>query len=275
MSTRDAITLTGKPSRLSVALRDLKDTARNWRLWFFLGWGDVRKQYRRSFLGPIWITLSLCIFISAYGAVGSMVFGIEIATYIPYLTLGHVVFSLMNFLIIDSCQAYITSEQLLKQLPVPKLVPVLRVQVRNWIIFLHHLLIPCLVLLIFDVSVSSQALFSLFGLVIAAIWSLGAGTLLAIVCARFRDVPLVIVNLMQVLFFVTPVLWVDASLSGSARLLVDLNPIAAILKTVRDPLLGSVPDFGVWAYAIGCAFGALLIGLVAFVTFRKRIVYWL
>ena len=68
--------------------RDLLSGIRAWRLWTMLGWNDIRQRYRRSVLGPFWITISMAVFITLLGVIYSHIFNIELRTYLPYLSLA-------------------------------------------------------------------------------------------------------------------------------------------------------------------------------------------
>src|SRR3712207_4312363 len=59
-----------------------RDLARGWEqreLWLQLGWQDIRQRYRRSVLGPIWITISMAVTAIALGILYSALFGLELA----------------------------------------------------------------------------------------------------------------------------------------------------------------------------------------------------
>ena len=71
--------------------RDLLAGIRAWRLWTMLGWNDIRQRYRRSVLGPFWITISMAVFITLLGVIYSHIFKIELKTYLPYLSLGYII----------------------------------------------------------------------------------------------------------------------------------------------------------------------------------------
>ncbi|MEA2755782.1 MAG: lipopolysaccharide transport system permease protein, partial [Aliidongia sp.] len=64
---------------------DLYRGLRAWRLWTMLGWNDIRLRYRRSVLGPFWMTLSMAIFIVTLGLIYSRIFHAELRTFLPYI----------------------------------------------------------------------------------------------------------------------------------------------------------------------------------------------
>jgi lipopolysaccharide transport system permease protein len=93
-------------------------------------------------------------------------------------------------------------------------------------------------------------------------------------CARFRDIPPIIGSVMQMAFFVTPVIW-KPELIGEKAWLLPLNPFFTLLEVVRGPLLGTIPDryiylsAGLSSLAIcGCAW-------LLFARVRNRIAFWI
>ena len=97
--------------------------------------------------------------------------------------------------------------------------------------------------------------------------------LLGMLCARFRDVGEIVASLMQVLFFLTPILWRPSSL-GSYEWAVLGNPAYALIELARGPLLGETPDARLWGVALGLTIVGLSGTFFVFARFRGRIAYW-
>jgi lipopolysaccharide transport system permease protein len=99
--------------------------------------------------------------------------------------------------------------------------------------------------------------------------------LLGAIAARFRDVPMIIASIMQISFFITPVMWRPDQLTERAQWLVHLNPLASYLEILRQPLLGHTASLQAWltACAMLCVLGIAFVALYRHV--RRRIVYWL
>jgi ABC-2 type transporter len=80
---------------------------RAWPVWGLMGWDDIRQRYRRSVIGPFWITLSMGIFILVLGVIYSRLFHTELKSYLPYLTAGFIVWGFMSAAASESCIAFI------------------------------------------------------------------------------------------------------------------------------------------------------------------------
>ncbi|MEE8435857.1 MAG: ABC transporter permease, partial [bacterium] len=81
---------------IRLAIRDLSDGLANWPLWLMLGWHDIRLRYRRSVIGPFWLTISLGIWVATIGTLFTKIMGIPAAVYIPHLALGLLAWTMIS-----------------------------------------------------------------------------------------------------------------------------------------------------------------------------------
>jgi ABC-type polysaccharide/polyol phosphate export permease len=261
--------------QVASARADLIAGFNRWRLWLLLGVGDIRQRYQRSRVGQFWITLSMLVTIVALGGVYSYLFRMSLRDYLPSLTLGIVVWSLISSVVIEACTVFTGAGNYLQQTPLPKSMFVHRMLVRNLVTFAHNMTIVPLLYLAFRIVPGWPILLAPIGLVIVTLNGFWIGLLLGMFCARFRDMPQMIASLMQIAFFITPVMWRQDQLPANVSWVVDINPLANLLRLIRDPLMGRVPTL--LAYVMGIVL--ILIGfsvtLPFFVRFRARIVYWL
>jgi lipopolysaccharide transport system permease protein len=271
-STLPPLTPVGYQQR---AWEDVRQGFLSWRVWWLLGIGDIRQRYRRSRIGQFWITLSVAIFIIAIGVVYSVLFKQPIQEYLPYLATTYVVWLLLAGIVIDSTSAFVQAENFLRQQALPKTTFVLRILVRNFVSFAHNIIVLPFIFLVFGVSPAWTWFAALGGIVLIAIVGFLGGLICAILCTRFRDLPQIIQNFIQVAFFISPVTWQVELLDEQFRYLVNVNPFAAFLRIVSEPLLGRIPDIATYASAGLTIVVLALIAWPLFSRFRQRIVYWL
>jgi ABC-type polysaccharide/polyol phosphate export permease len=254
---------------------DIRQGLQDWRVWWLLGIGDIRQRYRRSRMGQFWITLSIAIFIVAIGTVYSTLFKQPIQQYIPYLATTFIVWTLISGIITDSTSAFIQAEGFLRQQALPKSTFILRVLVRNFVSFAHNIIVLPVVFLVFGIFPSWTWFAALGGLLLVIVFGFLAGLTCAILCTRFRDLPQIVQNFMQVAFFISPITWQVELLGEEARHWVILNPFAAFLRIVSEPLLGRMPDMIAYTSAILSILVLACVAWPLFSKFRQRIVYWL
>lgn len=118
-----------------LAWQDCLASLRNWRVWFMLAYQDIKLRYRRSILGPFWITLSMAITVYTMAFLYSHLFHIELNQYFPYLASGMLVWSLIASILNELVDTYTLAEHTLKQIKLPYLLYVHRVVMRNILIF--------------------------------------------------------------------------------------------------------------------------------------------
>ena len=153
-----------------------------------LGWNDIRQRYRRSVLGPFWITISMAVFITLLGVIYSHIFNIGLKTYLPYLSLGYIIWGFISQTTAESFVSFQESERIIRQIRLPYSIYVFRVVWRNFIVFLHTIVIFVPVAIIYDVRPGMTALLALPGLVLVYINQAWVTLSLAILCTRYRDV---------------------------------------------------------------------------------------
>jgi len=262
-----------KDSRAGMA--DIYRGLSSWRTWSMLAWNDVRGRYRRSGLGQFWLTLSMAATIFGMGFVYARLFALNVSTYLPYITVTFVAWGIISTVVVESCNALSENEHMLRQLPLPRSLFACRVIARNLIVAAHNVLLIPVVFIWFHVGINANILWIVLGLGLLVVNAFWIAYLLSIICARYRDVPQIVSSVMQVIFFVTPVIYLPAQLAQRGVTLLKWNPFANLLEIVRDPILGAVPSS--WAL-LSCATMAI-VGLAMVVPFAghyaPRVVYWL
>jgi lipopolysaccharide transport system permease protein len=260
-------------SFIDATRRDLFSALKAWPLWTMLGWNDIRQRYRRSTLGPFWITLSMAMFIGVLGVIYSRIFQVDVKTYLPFLTAGYVTWGFISQVINESCGAFQEGERIIKQIRLPFGLYVFRVIWRNFIIFLHTVVIFLPVALVFRVPLGATIFLVVPGLILLLANMSWIGLMLAILATRFRDMPQIVATLTQILMFATPIMWPVSALNG-APWIAEINPIYHFIELIRAPLLGNQPATLSWMVAIGTLVLGSALSLLLLNRASKRVVFW-
>ena len=88
-----------------LAWNDIADGLKSWRIWLLLAWHAVKLRYRRSTLGPFWITISMAITIYTMGILYGHLFKINLAVYYPFLATGILGWNLISLIVNGSGRA--------------------------------------------------------------------------------------------------------------------------------------------------------------------------
>ncbi|WP_375413877.1 ABC transporter permease [uncultured Bradyrhizobium sp.] len=263
----------GTMDAVATAWSDMISGLASWRLWVHLGWNDILQRYRRSILGPFWLTASMAIMIVALGVLYAGLFNTPVEEFLPFLCVGLLVWTLLASFLVEGGTLFTGSESYIKQIRLPYSVYVYRSTWSKLVIFLHNLIIYFAVLMYFQIWPGTIGLLAIPGLIVVVINGALASLSIGIISARFRDVPPLIGSIVQIVFFVTPIFWKPELLKGR-EYITDFNPFFHLLEIVRAPLLGSVPSAKSWFAVLLITLLNIVITAVFFSRFRSRISYW-
>jgi ABC-type polysaccharide/polyol phosphate export permease len=261
-------------SKAGVAWRDLVDGAAKSWIWTALAVQDIRMRYRGSLLGPFWLTISMLVMAGAMGLIYSRLFGVDTKTYLPYLITGLVVWQFISGMVTEGCDTFLRAQSVIQQIPMPFSIHVYRTVCRNLLVLAHSFVVIPIGLFILRLAVDWHILETVVGLALLALNGVWISLLLGMLSARFRDIPPIVANFLQIGFFITPIFWPIEAL-GDWKPIAALNPLFAAVDVVRAPLLGGVVSETSWivlscATVLGC--GATF---ALFARFRTRIAYWI
>lgn len=238
-----------------------------------LGWLEIKQRYRRSVLGPLWLTISTGAMIAGMGPLYGRLFGLHIGDYFPYLAISFVVWLFIATLINDSCLSFISADGYIKQIKLPLTVHVMRTVWKNLIVLGHNFLIVVLVLLFYRPALGWPLLLVPLAVFVLALNGIWIGLLFGLLCARFRDIPPIVGSFVQVAFFLTPVMW-KADMLGQHAWAADFNPVFHFLQIVRQPLIANDPAVTSWIAVLLVTVLGFAMALAMFSRFRARIAYW-
>jgi ABC-type polysaccharide/polyol phosphate export permease len=201
---------------------------------------DIKLKYSKTILGPLWNSLSMGIFVVAFGFVGSRLWGLDVKNFMPFFCAGFITWTFIATTISESTSILSNHSDTLKSIKTPYLIFIVSMVIKNMIIFLHHILIFFLICLLLSYDLSIYCLYFIPSLLIVTLIGILFSFSWSILCTRFNDLTPLTTNLLQVLFFLTPVFWPAERLQGIYfKLIIELNPMYQILRLIRDPLLGN------------------------------------
>jgi ABC-2 type transport system permease protein len=286
------------------AFADIKAGFSARELWGHLGWQDIKQRYRRSVIGPFWITISQAVLALGLGLLYSQLFKLPVEVFLPYISTGFIIWGFISGCLSEGMETFITNEGLIKQLPAPLSVYMLRTVWRQTLMLAHNMIVYVAVLAIFFGALSKQysllgdglcipdhichpglswtILLAIPGFVLLALNAAWVTLLFGIISTRFRDIPQVVNSLIQLLFYGTPIVWpVDQLMSGGARAgvswilpIVKANPLYHFMQVVRAPLLGQEFSVENWIVVGSITVVGWALALVAMRNYRARVSYW-
>jgi lipopolysaccharide transport system permease protein len=260
-------------SLLTLAIQDFKRAIFQHRVWLHLGWVEVKQRYRRSVLGPWWISLSMLIFILMMGVVFSRLFHQSLSEYIPFFTAGFLFWTFISSSVVEGADIFKSNSGFIKQINLPFSLYIFKHLVRQIIFLMHNFVVYLLVCAFFKFNPGIAVLWEIPGFILFVINVYWICFLVAMMCARYRDIVPMINSFVQIAFFITPISWMPRLLDQNPSLL-KLNPLVYLLDIVRAPLLGSVPANMSWIVCTSMAIIGCCICFIWFSIVRSRIAFW-
>lgn len=245
-----------------------------WQTWALMANQDIQLRYRRSVLGPFWISIALATLVFSIGLLYSQVQHQPFEEFLTFFGCGMVAWTFLLGMISDGCSVIIDSEAHLRNLRLPTPLLAARVVYRNTIVLLHNLLVIGIMLAIFGRAPDWTGLLAIPGLLLYIPIGLFFAIAIGPICARFRDLPQVISSVMQVAFFMTPIFWIPGS-NLDRHVAVMGNPFYHLIEIVRRPLMGDPATAMNWYVSLIALGTVLLLAMISLAVTRKRIFLWL
>lgn len=261
-------------ARHRLARDDLAAAIRLHRLCWVLACLDIKARYRGSLLGPFWLTLSTAVMVGALGFLYSTLFRTDLHEYLPFLALSLVLWGFLQTLVGEACTAFTSQEGMIRAAAMPFFLYAGRIVLRNVLVLAHNIVVIAVVFAIFAIWPGWAALAALPAALVWLVDGIAVAIALGAFCARFRDVPPIVGSVMQIAFFVTPIIWKPELLEHGRRFL-PLNPFFSLIEIVRAPLLGALPSWQVWLAATGYSALVCALSWALFVRVRARLAFWI
>jgi ABC-2 type transport system permease protein len=250
-------------------------------LWGHLGWQDIRQRYRRSLLGPIWISVTMAVTAVALGLLYAGLFNNDIAKQLPNILVGLIIWGFISGCILEGSEVFTANVGLITHLPAPLSVHVYRLIWRQTLFFLHNLVVYVVMLFVFPQPLrwTDLAAVPAFGLlVLNGAW---VAMLFGIFTTRFRDLAPIVQAVVQLAFFLTPIVWIyqdflnspNPAVAERARL-AELNPFLHFVEILRRPMLGQDQQLRYWVVVLVITVVGWGITLLALRRYRARVSYW-
>jgi ABC-2 type transport system permease protein len=275
--------------------------ARAWRLWTHLAWEDVRRKYRRSLVGPFWMSITMATTTLGLGALFGLLLHNQLSTFLPYIGAGLIVWGFIGGCLLEGPECFTASEDVIKHVPTLYTAFALRTVWRQLIVMAHNMVIYVVLLVAFfgplrrsnytmtgvpcrpggltcEPGLGWNAFLAVPGFLLVAATMTAASIGLGIVATRFRDVRPLMAAVVQMLFFFTPISWPLDTFNqevGGGRWIIQVNPLFHLVQVVRQPLVGQRVDWWSWLIACALAIVSWAVALLMLRHFRHRISYWL
>jgi lipopolysaccharide transport system permease protein len=229
--------------------RRLFDWSELWRyreLFFFFTWRDVKIKYKQTVLGFLWAVLQPLLMMGIF----TFFFGRALSIpsqnlpYPIYVFSGLLIWNIFSSGLTSASNSMVGNASIIKKIYFPRLViPVSSVLVALFD-FLMAFVLFAVILIFYQQPVSWQAILIWpMALIVSVMATLGLGVWLSALNVKYRDFRYVIPFLVQVLFFLTPVLYPISMLRYPIlQYALVCSPMFAAVELFRYPLTGIIPN---------------------------------
>jgi ABC-type polysaccharide/polyol phosphate export permease len=255
--------------------KELRDSINNKDFWIYSAKINTYKRYRRSVLGPWWLTLNLLIFVLSVGFIWSLLWKIDLKSYLPFFMFGMVFWELVSSTVGKSISVLKLNENLIKTINVPKLNFNFQVSVIVIINFFHNCFIIIPLGLILNFIQSSYAMIMIIPtLFLFSLNIFFLSIIISILSVRYKDFEMILEHIMRILFLITPIIWMP-SIIPDKSIFLKANILYPYVEIFRLPLQGTFPTFSHYLTVILCT---LILGFLSVLIFeknKKKIVFWI
>ena len=232
-------------------IKDLKEGLQYWRIWCVAAIYGVTLQYRRTYLGTLWLLLTLTVVVLMKTFLFTGVFDKPDWRLVPNMAIGMAVWRLYVALISGGTQAFIRGRPILINQAHPLSVAILSNLTSGLFVFLHGVFPMLIITYLYVKPAWPDILLVIPGFFLILFCLYAVGYVFAIIGTRYRDINNLIASIMTVSFLLTPIIWLPEMAQGKRRIFLDYNPFYHFMEVLRDPLIGQPVEWVNWAVVIG------------------------
>jgi len=229
--------------RKTFSLKDIKELWQYRELLYFFAWRDLKVRYKQTFIGVAWAIfqpfITMVVFSVFFGGLAKI--PSDGVPYPIFVYVGLLFWQFFSTALGDTSNALISNQAIITKVYFPRLILPISTVVTKFVDFLIATLI--LVGLMFYYGymphISGLLILPLL-LLITFMASVGGGLFLASINVKYRDVRYALPFFIQILLFLTPVIY-PASIAGKYSYLLAINPMTGVIQSARAAILGTAP----------------------------------
>jgi lipopolysaccharide transport system permease protein len=265
-SVPSTVTTVIRPKKL-FHLRDLKEIWAYRELLYFFTWRDLKVRYKQTMIGVLWAIIqpfvAMIVFSVFFGNLAKM--PSDNVPYPIFVYTGLLFWQLFSDSLGDISGSLITNQAIITKVYFPRLIIPVSSVVTKFVDFAVSAVILAGLMVYYRIAPSWESIIVVpILLIITAMAAEGLGLFLAAINVKYRDVRYVLPYFMQMLIFLTPVIY-PSSIAGKYSKILALNPMTGVVNNARAVLIGTaqVNWLQIGISVVGCAV-LLFVGIYAF-----------
>lgn len=253
----------------------VRDSFRHRELIWALALKELKIRYKRSVLGFLWALLNPLLLMIVTTLVFSSLLKVNIPHYAIFVLSMILPWTFFSQSLSYAAESVVGNGELIKKVRIAKIVFPLAAVVSNMINLMLSLIPLVLIVLVMGHPFHATWLYLPVPLLALTIFTVGATFFFAAANVYYRDVAHILQVILQVWFYVTPILYSIDFFPAQYRWLFKLNPLIFVMNGFRlSVYYGMLPTAQSVFASFVCAFLALSIGFAVFRRYQDRFVYY-
>ena len=233
---------------------------------------DLTSKYKDSVLGIAWSFLNPLLIMIVFTAIFSMLFGRQIQNYPVYFLSGRVIYDFYKSATQGAMKSVKGNASILKKIYVPKYMFTISKICYEFINFLISFVILFIVMFVTGAQFHLTAVFAIFPLFLLVVLVFGIGLILAVCNTYFTDVEHLYSVFTLILMYASALFYPMEIVPVTVQRIFTLNPIYCAITAFRECVVyGLIPNVTSLAYLGVFAFTTLLIGIILFSMYNKKL----
>jgi lipopolysaccharide transport system permease protein len=255
-----------KPKKL-FSFRDLEEVWKYKELLYFLTWRDLKIRYKQTAIGALWAVfqpfITMVVFTVFFG--GLLNVPSDGVPYPIFVYTGLLFWQFFSSALSDTSNVLITNQSIITKIYFPRLLLPLSSVAAKFVDFIIASIILVGMMIYYGYAPNLYGLLIIpLLLFITFMASVGLGLFLSSINVKYRDVRYALPFFIQILMFVTPVIY-PAGVLGKYSWVLALNPMMGVIQSARAALLGTtVLNWTLILISFVATFILLLIGIYTF-----------
>jgi lipopolysaccharide transport system permease protein len=249
----------------------------NYQLWLTLALTKIRVRFIRTALGPIWEILGTSIFLIFISFIWSKLWGETFFDFFCYLYSGFIIWKAISSIIGDGTYLFSdTYSNYFENISINPFIFCMSHTAKNFIVLLMNFPILIIILIINDSFYLISVLWMLIYFILFFITGVSTSFILATFCLKFRDLQFSIIVLLQLIFFMTPVIWKIDQLSGNAqRFIIEPNLLYHYIELFRTIALSGEINMKSLIIVSITTLLLTITSLIIYKKFNKKLIFWI
>ncbi|MFH1478608.1 MAG: ABC transporter permease [Candidatus Omnitrophota bacterium] len=256
-----------KPQKglFSIGVQELWDYR---ELLYFFVWRDLKVRYKQTAIGALWVIfqplIAMLIFTFFFGRFAKM--PSDGVPYPIFVYVGLLLWNYFSFGLSNSSNSMISNANIIQKIYFPRLIIPLSSSLVGLVDFIIASVILIVLMLYYQYTPSIEGILYMPLLVfITFLSSIGLGCFLASINVKYRDIRYVVPFFIQMLMFLTPVIYPVSMLGDKFKWFLAINPMSGVIETARGAILGiRVVDWQILSISMLISLSLFIFGIVYF-----------